>query len=343
MNRTRLITLAAVAAFVVIAAALLVVDQRDELQLSGGRMFPDLEPRLNDVTRFVVQLNKDETLNLQRSNGEWLVTEKANYPANLEQLRKVLVALARTEKIEQKTSNPEYYERLGVQDMNNAGEQTRLLRITADETTLAEVIVGKNGDGGKSYLRPANQPVSWLGSEWIDLPNRVNAWLDAQLVAIEPERIDAVEIVHPDGLQLRIVKQTEGLKLFSGDLQLPAKTDELERVAGTLDSLSLEDIAEDFDGNDATWRTTRFITNDGLTIAAQTLSEKDRLLARLTAEIHGETPSEALQNEAQRLNERLGGRTFVLASYLDQRFAPTLDVLQEKPKEPEPTAESTAQ
>lgn len=335
MNRTRLIVLAAVAGVVAIAAALLVVvDKRDEPQLSGGRMFPDLEPRLNDVTRFAVQLSKDETLNLERRKGEWLVTEKADYPANLEQLRKVLLALARTEKIEQKTSNPEYYERLGVQDMDNAGEQTRLLRITADETTLAEVIVGKSGDGGKSYLRPVNQPVSWLGSEWIDLPRRVNAWLDAQLLAIDAERVDAVEVVHPDGLQLRIEKQDDGLKLFNGDQQLPAKTDELERVAGTLDSLSLEDIADDLESDDATWRTTRFITSDGLTIAAQTLSKEDRLLARLTAEIHSPTPSEALQKEAEQLNERLGGRTFVLASYLKNRFAPTLDVLQEKPAEP---------
>jgi hypothetical protein len=341
MNKTKLIILAAVAGIIVIAAALLIVDQRDEPQLSGGRMFPDLETRLNDVTRFAVQLSKDETLNLERHNGEWLVAEKADYPANLEQLRKVLLALARTEKIEQKTSNPEYYERLGVQDMDNAGEQTRLLRITANETTLAEVIVGKNGDGGKSYLRPVNQPVSWLGSEWIDLPKRVNAWLDAQLLAIDAERIDAVEVVHPDGLQLRIEKQADGLKLFSGDQQLPAKTDELERVAGTLDSLSLEDIAENVESDDDTWRTTRFITSDGLTIAAQTRSEGDRLLARLTAEIHGQTPSEALQDEAQQLNERLGGRTFVLASFLNNRFAPTLDVLQEKPQEP--ASESASQ
>ncbi|MDH3712622.1 MAG: DUF4340 domain-containing protein [Gammaproteobacteria bacterium] len=332
MNRSRLIILAAVAGIIVIAAVLLIVDQRDEPRLSGGRMFPDLEPRLNDVTRFAVQLSKDETLNLERRNGAWLVAEKADYPANLEQLRKVLLALARTEKVEQKTSNPEYYERLGVQDMDNAGEQTRLLRITADETTLAEVIVGKSGDGGKSYLRRVNQPVSWLGSEWIDLPKRVNAWLDAQLLAIDVERIDAVEVVHPDGQQLRIEKQTEGLKLFSGNEQLPAKIDALERVAGTLDSLSLEDIAEDLESDAAAWRTTRFITNDGLTIAAQTLFEEKRLLARLTAEIHGQAPSDPLQEEAQQLNERLGGRTFVLASYLNDRFAPTLEVLQEKPE-----------
>ncbi|MDH3450878.1 MAG: DUF4340 domain-containing protein [Gammaproteobacteria bacterium] len=331
MNRNRLIILAAIAAVVAAVAALLVVDQRAEPQLSGGRMFPDLEPRLNDVTHFAVQLSKDQTLNLERRDGEWLVAEKANFPANLEQLRKVLVALARTEKIEQKTSNPEYYARLGVQDMDNAGEQTRLLRISADDTTLAEVIVGKSGDGGKSYLRLANQAVSWLGSEWIDLPKRVNAWLDAQLLSIDAQRIESIEIVHPDGQQLRIEKRTEGLQLFSGDKQLPARTDELERVLGTLDGLSLEDIADEVESDDATWRSTRFVTNDGLTIAAQTLSEEDRLLARLTAEIHGTTPSEALQDEAKQLNERLGGRTFVLASYLNDRFAPTLEVLQEKP------------
>ncbi len=332
MNRHRLIILAAVAVVAALAAGLLLFEQDGQPQLSAGRMFPDLEPRLNDITRLTVQLSKDETLSLERSEKEWLVVEKAYFPANLEQLRKVLVALARTEKVEQKTSNPEYYDRLGVQDMDNAGDQTRLLRISADGTTLAEVIVGKSGDGGNSYLRPANQPVSWLGSEWIDLPKRVNAWLDAKLLAIDAERIASIEIVHPDGLQLRIEKQPEGPKLFRGDEQLTARTDALERVIGTLGNLSLEDIVDEVEGDDATWRTTRFVTRDGLTIAAQTLSEEDRLLARLTAEIHGEAPSEDLQSEAQQLNERLGGRTFVLASYLKDRFAPTLDLLQEEPE-----------
>lgn len=335
MNRTRLTVLAAVAGVFVLVAAWLVFHQSGEPALSGGRLFPDLEPHLNDVTGVAVQLGKDETLSLERRNGEWLVPEKADYPANVEQLRKVLLALARTEKVEQKTSNPEYYERLGVQDMEHAGEQTRLLRIVADQTTLAEVIVGKSGDGGKSYLRPANQPVSWLGSEWIDLPKRVNAWLDSKLLAIASERIETVEIVHPDGTQLRIERHPDGLKLFEGGQQLTAKTDAMERVAGAIDSLSLEDIADDAESDDASWRTSRFVTSDGLTIAAQTLSEEDRLLARLTAEIHGASPSEALQDEAQRLNERLGGRTFVLASYLDQRLAPTLDALQEKPENTE--------
>lgn len=334
MNRTRLLILAAVVAVVVVAATLLTLDQRDQPQLSGGRMFPELEQQLNDVTRFAVHLSKDEALNLQRSEGRWLVAEKADYPANIEQLRKVLVALARTEKVEQKTSNPEYYDRLGVQDIAEAGEQTRLLRVSADDTTLAEVIVGKSGDGGKSYLRPANQPVSWLGSEWIDLPKRVSAWLEAELMAIDAERIEAVEIMHPDGVQLRIESHSDGLKLLQGGQQLPAKTDALERVVGSLSDLSLEDIVVAPESDNGTWRTTRFVTGDGLTIAAQTLAEEDRLLARLTAEIHGTSPSEELQQEAQQLNERLGGRTFVLANYLKDRFAPALDALQEQPEEP---------
>ncbi len=333
MNRKRIIVLAGTAAAVVIAAVLLTLDQREEPGLSGGRLFPELEARLNDVTHFTVRLGRDETLNLQRSDDRWLVAEKADYPANLSQLRKVLLALARTEKLEQKTSNPEYYERLGVQDIDQGGEDTRLLRVAADQTTLAEVIVGKSGDGGKSYLRPVDQPVSWLGSEWIDVPRRVNAWLDAQLLAIDSARVQAVEVVHADGQQLRIEKQDGRLRLVSGDRELPARADELERVAATLSSLSLQDIVEDLDSDESVWRSTRFITGDGLIIAAQTLSADDQLYARLTAEIHGQTPGEDLQNEAQRLNERFGGRTFVLASYLSDRFAPTLEALQEPPAE----------
>ncbi len=334
MNRIRLIALAAVAAVVAIAAVVLSLNEREEAALSGGKLFPELEARINDINALTVQLSREETLSLQRSDDQWLVAEKAGYPANLAQLRKVLLALARTEKLEQKTSKPEYYERLGVQDMNEAGDDTRLLRVSAGNLTLAEVIIGKSGAGGKSYLRPANQPVSWLGSEWIDVPGRVNAWLDAQLLAIKPERIRAVEVVHADGVQLRIEKDGDRLKLLGdGDSELPAKAEELERVAATLSSLSLQDIVDDVESDESSWRSTRFMTSDGLTIAAQTLSREDQLLARLTAEIHGDSPSEDLQQEAQSLNERFGGRTFVLASYLDERFAPTLDVLQEQPAE----------
>ena len=69
-----------------------------------------------------------------------------------------------------------------------------------------------------------------------------------------------------------------------------------------------------------------------MSIAAQTHKADERLYLRLTAEIHAEEPGEALQSEAQSLNERLGGRTFVIASYLDSRLSPKLADLREEPK-----------
>jgi len=334
MNRRQLTVLGALAAVLVVAAVLAGLMKRDSQPLARTRLFPELEQRLNDVTRVDVQLNATDTLTIERNGAGWVVDERDRFPANVGQLRKVLLALARTEVVEKKTANPEYYKRLGVQDMKDASGQTRLLDVRAGDVSLARVIVGNSDAGGNSYLRRPDEAQSYLGSEWIDVPERPASWLDAVLVSIPPKRLKAVEIMEPDGQEVRIEKQDdEQLKLLQGGTELPADTTQVSLVAGALQDLSIDDVVEQPpEIDDTAWRATRYVTSDGLAIAVQTYHQEDKLYLRLTAELPGESPSEALQSEAEKLNQRFGGRTFLVASYMAGRLAPGLDSLREKQK-----------
>ncbi len=338
MSTKHLLALGAAALVVVLAAVFNGLQEEPPATLSGGRLYPGLEARVNEVTAVDVELGDGVTLEIGRGEQGWTVRNRDDYPADVGQLRKLLLALARTEKVEQKTANPEFYERLGVQDIDQGGEQTRVVRVRAGDETLAHLIVGNTDQGGNSYLRRVGERESWLGSEWLDVPARVSAWLDAKLLEIDAARIASVEVLRAGEPPVRIVAGEEGLQLQRDGTTVSADSAELQRVVGALGSLNLEDLAEadtaeeapdDGAGADA-WHYTRFVTREGLGIAAQSRKQGDDLQVRLTAELQAAEPSEELQQEAERLNERFAGRTFVVASYLESRLAPTLEALRDK-------------
>ena len=65
---------------------------------------------------------------------QWTVAERANYPADVSKLRKLLLALSDAKIVEEKTSNPASYAIIGVEDPTMpgaAGAEIELSRKTA--------------------------------------------------------------------------------------------------------------------------------------------------------------------------------------------------------------------
>ena len=60
---------------------------------------------------------------LKRRASSWTVSERDNYPADEAKLRKLLIAIADAKLDEEKTSNPESYATLGVEDTKGAARR----------------------------------------------------------------------------------------------------------------------------------------------------------------------------------------------------------------------------
>ncbi len=195
MTPKRLLRLA-VAAIVAIAAALWLSTVREPggtLGL-GERLYPSLRERVNDVDAISVVKGDSATVTLRRADGGWTVEQRSGYLADLSKVRRLLLALAEAELLEQKTSRPENYPALGVEDPASGDATPTRLELAGIEPAVS-LIVGKRGPGADStYVRRSGETTSWLIDQALEVPGEPAAWLATEIVDIGAERIQSAAI-----------------------------------------------------------------------------------------------------------------------------------------------------
>lgn len=262
-------------AFVVLAlfVTLFALNRTDRSDAPRGSqmLFPEIKSRLNDVN-VVTITDADGTITLQReadsdsSTGRWVSSSHDGYPADTGKLRQLLLAIADAKKLEQKTSDPELYERLGVADPREDGGNGVLVSARANDAAIS-VILGDTAQREFRYARLPDENQSWLIDQNPDLPDDGTGWLLPEIVDIEASRIQSVTIAHADGEQVRIRKEDADAANFEvenipdgRELRYPAVAN---GIAGVLGNLTLQDVRSgDLAGEDAS--VAEFRTFDGL-------------------------------------------------------------------------------
>lgn len=235
---------------------------------------PDLQAQVNDLD-WLRQHGAGGTVTatLERAEDHWRVAELHGYRADWERLRTLLADLAQAEIVEPKTSNPEFYDRLGVEDVA-APEATGVLIEFAEATGLPGVIVGKRAEGRNgSYARLQGAAESALIDRNLDLPESAVDWLETSIVDIADSEVVEVEIVHPDGERVAARKASADDDHF--ELQAIPEGREIrsawtvDSLANALSSLSLENVAPQSElGWDGAVRF-GLVTADGLRLDAE--------------------------------------------------------------------------
>ncbi len=327
--------LGALAALAIVAGIALLGERpagRDEALL-----LPELKGQLNDVRRVVITGPGNKPIaTLERGAELWTVAERNNYPADVGRIRKNLLALAEARIIEEKTSNPEFYERLGVQDLADEGAGGVQLTLAAEQE-LASVIIGQApaGSSDYSYARRAAEPVSWLITGQFDLGKTSGEWLDRSLTDISPERIASVTISHPGEGTLRLSRPAattaastaaesaapdEALE-FVVDGVPPGRELSYPGVATTIAAALAELQLEDVHTRDVLGATpgkpvvARFVTTDGLVVETSAWRLADGTRITFLASGEGEAGK-----EAEAINARLGGWVYTLPGYKTEQF-----------------------
>ncbi len=226
---------------VLVTAVILVIalswrGERDTDGLGPQPAVPGLRDRVNDIDRVELRGAGDALLvSLVRDRARWQVTEFHGYEADFDRVHDLLRGLAEARRLEQRTDNPQWYRRLGVEDIAEPDAEGVMVAFPGHD--LPAVILGNAApDFGGQYLREADQARSWLIDRGLDVPRTALEWLERSVMDIPASEIDEVVIVHPDGDRVR-----------------------LKRLDLDLDQLVLLDVPEGYDARP--WHRLRPVAN----------------------------------------------------------------------------------
>lgn len=193
MSRKRFITLL-VAAVVAISAAMYLSTQRNPRRDSHGTaLLPALANELNSVTVLSVRKGSaTPTVTVHRHGGQWTVAERADYPADVSKLRKLLLALSDAKIVEEKTSNPANFPIIGVEDPSQPGGTGAEITIVARDGKHS-VFVGKPAGEG-NFVRRGGENTSYIAEPAISFEAEPRFWIAPRLFNIPVTTLQSVEI-----------------------------------------------------------------------------------------------------------------------------------------------------
>lgn len=187
---------------VVVAVAALLLPSRTGKSpaVDSASLVPGLQEQVNDVDWLRIRAAGDTVVaTLARREGQWVIEEAGGYRADWARLRPLLSSLASAIIVEEKTRNPDYYDRLGVEDTANADAAGVLVEFSA-QTGLPAVIIGNRAQGRTGqYARLQGAQQSVLIDSPLDLPRERGQWLDRDIVDIGEGEVVEIGITHPDG------------------------------------------------------------------------------------------------------------------------------------------------
>ena len=343
-RRTLVVLLAALAILAVVAGVLLQGEQNG--RRAEELLLPGLKEQLNDIQRIVVTgPGNTPVATLERGTDDWTVTEHSGYPADVTRIRRNLLTLAEARIIEEKTSNPDYYARLGVQDLKSTSATGMQLTLDIGKQPVRVIVgLGPTGSSGETYVRRTGEPTSWLVSGTFDLGKSGSDWLARDLTDVPAGRIQSVSISHPGLETLRITRRPAAAATSTGRKDASAGEEELAEflvadvpagrelsypgvgngVAGVLADLQLENTEPRvvLGANPGQPVVARFVTTDGLVIETSAWRLPDG--TRFTFLASGKGAAGA---EAAALNARLGGWVYTLPSMKTEQLTRRLGEL----------------
>ena len=358
----------------VLGAAWMISEQRAPTkEVAKASLYANLIAQVNNVVQIDVR-NAEHRTELERVDNKWQIANRDGYPARFEAVKQVVVGIAELAILETKTSVPERYPRLRVEDVDTPDAKS--LQVTlkdAEQTVLADLIVGKSrvssGSSGVAalYVRKAGEPQALLVEGQISVGAEPTRWWDNSIINIASARIRRISIRHADSAPVIVYRDSEQEQDF-GLENLPAAHElkspsVITSMAGVLSGLRFDDVAAynnlEFTG---TSTETTITTFDGLVVSAVSGSVEGLTYTRFSAQFDAaaaaaeeeeqdagddkedETPEEADQpgteREAADLNARLNTWGYVLPEYKLSQLTKRFEELVQPIEEPDDAEQS---
>lgn len=312
--------------------------------VEGGLAFPGLAARLGDAQRITVT-RQDTTLTLQRrSDGQWGIADRDNYPAQVNKVRELLTGLTELRLSERRTADPALLDRLGLEDPAKEGSTAHLLRVLDGAgNPLAELIVGRRRVRVQAnvpesvYIRRPGENQSWLAEARLPVDNDRQLWFDRDIANIGRDKVTRVEVSRGDNRLVFVA--ADGKFTLTEPTERPALDDyRIEDVSRGFEMLSFTDVLPDAQGPSGEIGSAVYTLSDGVRITVRVAKRGDEVWARFAATGEGDAKA-----EAERLQARFAGWAFQLGAWKEKSFVPRLEDLKaEERRQPGAPAAATA-
>ena len=346
MNAKKLGALAVVTAVVIVAAVFIEESRKpvERTALPQQVFFPDLMSRLGDVAGIGI-VSKDNRVTLSEKAGRWEIGEMHGYPADPDKVRRLITGMAGLAPVEKKTSNPELYPRLGVEDLSSPDAGSVEVSLSnRGGALLARLIVGDSrpprGDASamELYVRRPGEAQSWLARGDLRVARTPDAWLDRRILDIQARRIRQVDITQKDGSRLRIFKEKPQDKAYQlAGLPVNAEvkaSHRLDAIAGALADLTLTNVAPAKGESPAGEQSLHAVFDgfDGLQVSMTVTDQEEGGPVAAFAVKATDEADEAVKKEAAELDARLKPWLFAIPAYRLEPLRTAPDDLVEKPQ-----------
>lgn len=275
---------------------------------AGGRMFPELSPRVNDVTEVTIQ-DGTSTFSVRKDGATWGAADKGGFPVDFDKVKALVVGIAEFQLVEAMTSNAQFHAKLGVEEPGTEGASSKRVSLKdASGKLLADVILGraKQNQGMVSkpslYARRVGEDQVWEVTGSISVASDSAGWLDREISKIESTRVASAVVRHPDGEVLTVRKNEPGQQDFTVENLPEGKELSWSGVANGISSalqyMSLDDVQrnEGFDLEGAT--VTEYACFDGLVVTARSVERDGKNWITLEARLDEALRAEPVGPEA---------------------------------------------
>jgi len=334
MSRQRF-ALLLIAALVAMSGAFYLSTQRNlprETQ-AGAALLPSLANDMNAVTAVMVRKGSAQpTLTLHKTGSQWSVAERADYPADVAKLRKLLLSLRDAKILEEKTSDPARFVAIGVEDPVDPSAEGAELTVVSpgDKHSL---IVGKPvGEG--NFVRRVGENRSYSAEPSIVVDTQPRDWIDSRLLDVPATLIQSIEFKPATGAAYAIRRLNPADNTFSLD-GVPAGRKALDGHAlapapTLLASLTAEDVGQSsaIDFGQSSQMVVTLTDGTVITLTGTAVADKHWIQVK--------------SSKDAALTAKTQGRAFEVASYrYDALFKPVEQLLVPKAP-PAPSAASAA-
>lgn len=209
MTRNRPLILAAAAALVLIAGLWLGMHRSSQQGgIGGGSVFTDLGPAVGGITEIRLSKGDGSRTTLRKDGAAWTVVER-QYPADPSRVRELVLGLVNMKTVEQKTSDPANYPKLGVEAPESPAATGTLVEVVAGPKTWS-LIVGKNAEGRAQYVRKPKEAASALVEPAVAADPDQKRWLDRQLMDVPGAAIHDVTVKPAKGAAYALTRAARG-------------------------------------------------------------------------------------------------------------------------------------
>ncbi len=304
---------------------------------AGSLVFPGLAAKLGGVTRVEIQ-SKGVTLAIARGKEKWGLADRAGFPVQQDKLRELLTGLTELRVTEARTSDPEQYSRLGVEDPGSPTGTSNLVRLLGgDGKPVAELIVGHRrvrtqGNVPETiFIRRPGQTQSWLAEGRVPADADPQLWFERDIANIAGAKVAKVVSTRGD-TTLEFTREGDKFVLAAPTEHPKLDDYRVEDVSRAMESLTLTDVRPAAEQPGEKIGTAVLTTTDGMTVTVTVFRADKDIWAQFAATGTGEGAKAATDLQA-----RVAGWAYQVGSWKEKSFVPTLDDLRaSEPEKPDP-------